>query len=185
MKTIYIFYLFVVVALAQLFIPAKMIYDQEDILKTGQAYKFMTEPVDPSDPFKGKYMYLNFEARSFPSNDSTWVRQEIVYVAISKDDSGFVVVEDIARQQPEEVAYVKAEVDWYDGRQKMLHFSYPFTEFYMNESKAYDAEVAHNNAQTDSASNTTHALVYIKNGEAVLSNVFINDIPIAEYIEMK
>lgn len=183
MKSVYIFYLFIVVALAQLFFPAKMIYNQENILKTGIAYKFKTQPVDPSDPFKGKYMYLNFEARTFPSNDSTWVRQEVVYVAISKDESDFVVVDTITRNKPEQGAYVKAQVEWYDGRQKILNFSYPFTEFYMNETKAYDAEVAHTNAQTDSTANTTYALVYIKNGDAVLSNVFINDIPIVDYIE--
>ena len=185
MKTLYIFYLFILIALAQLYIPAKMIYNQENILKTGVAYKFKTQPVDPSDPFKGKYIYLNYEASSISSNDSTWMPREVVYVAISKDALGFVVVDDVTRLEPEEGAYVKAPVEWYDGSQKVLNFSFPFTEFYMNEIKAYDAEVAHTTAQRDSTANTTYAEVYIKNGEGVLSNVFINDIPIADYIEME
>ena len=62
-------------------------------------------------------------------------------------------------------------------------FSFPFNEFYMNEAKAYDAELAHAQAQRDSLPNNTYALVYLLKGKAVLDNVFINDIPIADYVE--
>lgn len=51
----------------------------------------------------------------------------------------------------------------------------------MNETKAYDAELAH--AQQDSLPNNTYALVYVLNGMGVLDNVFINDVPIADYVE--
>ena len=56
MKTIHTFIIFIVVAIAQLFIPTQMILNQETILKTGKPYRFKTQPVDPSDPFKGKYI---------------------------------------------------------------------------------------------------------------------------------
>ncbi len=183
MKAIHLFYIFILVILVQLYVPARMIYDQEDILKTGKAFKFKTQPVDPSDPFKGKYIYLNFEASTVPSIDSTWMRQELVYVAISEDDAGFVVAKHVTRMPPEKGDFVKAKVGWYDSQQNILNFSFPFNEFYMNEAKAYDAEVAHRNAQTDSTANDTYALVYVKNGDAVLSNVFINEIPIADYVQ--
>ncbi|MBA4241981.1 MAG: GDYXXLXY protein, partial [Sphingobacteriaceae bacterium] len=42
---------FCVVALIQLYVPAKMIFDSEDILTTGKEFKFKTEPIDPNDPF--------------------------------------------------------------------------------------------------------------------------------------
>ena len=45
---------FILVALVQLFVPAKMILDREDILDMGKEYKFKTEPIDPNDPFRGK-----------------------------------------------------------------------------------------------------------------------------------
>lgn len=183
MKAIHLFYIFIVVVLAQLYLPAKMIFDHEDILKTGEAFKFKTQPIDPSDPFKGKYIYLSFEASTIPSNDSTWMWQELVYITISKDDSGFVAANHVSRKQPDKGNFVKAKVEWYDNVKKRLNISYPFNEFYMNEAKAYDAEIAHRKAQTDSTENNTYALVYVKNGDAVLGNVFINEIPIADYIE--
>ena len=61
MKTIYIFIIFIVVGLVQLFVPANMILNEETILKSGTVYKFKTRPVDPNDPFKGKYINLNYQ----------------------------------------------------------------------------------------------------------------------------
>ena len=183
MKTIHIFILFILVAGVQLFVPANMIFSQEIILETGTAYKFKTQPVDPSNPFKGKYIFLNYEVNSIISNDSTWTHGETIFVAIANDSLGFVKVTDVFREVPKGVEYVKAKVDWYDSSQEILNFSFPFNEFYMNETKAYDAEVAHRTAQNDSIPNNTYALIYVKDGEAVLENVFINEVPIAEYVD--
>lgn len=183
MKTKHIFILFVVVALVQIGIPAQMIWNRESILDSGKAFKFKTQPVDPSDPFKGKYIYLNYEMNSFPTGQETWKRGEDIYVSISEDGQGFAKAIAVSKETPEYQDYVKATVDWSVNNTKEVRFSLPFTEFYMDENKAYKAEVAHRNAQRDSLPNNTYALVYVKKGEAVLANVFINDIPIAEFVE--
>jgi hypothetical protein len=52
----------------------------------------------------------------------------------------------------------------------------------MEESKAYDAEQAYNKSTADSSS-ITYAQVKVKNGEAVLENVFFNDQPIVSFIK--
>ncbi len=185
MKTTHLFLIFLLVVLAQLYIPASMIFQQENIIASGKAYKFKTQPVDPSDPYRGKYIYLNFEMNSLATTDSTWISQEDVFVTFVKDSLGFATAKSISRSNPNSGDYVKVKVDWYNNYEKRVNFSLPFTEFYMNEAKAYDAEVAHRDAQIDTLANTTYALVYLKNGDAVLQNVFINDIPIAEYVEKK
>lgn len=183
MKTLHIIILFIVVAVAQLAVPAQMIFNQEHIIKTGTAYKFKTQPVDPADPFKGKYIYLNYEINSFATTDKDWTRQQDIYVSIVNDSLGFVKLLDVSKTKPMNGDFVKAKVDWYNTYDKEVAFRFPFDAFYMNEAKAYDAEIAHLEAQNDSIPNNTYALVYVKNGEAVLNNVFINDIPIAEYVE--
>lgn len=183
MKTIYIVSIFLVLVLAQLFVPAKMIFDQEKVLTKGVSYKFKTQPVDPSDPFKGKYIYLNYEINSAVSKDTTWVNGSPIYIALATDTLGFATVKRFSRTAFEDSDYIQAKVDWYNKMDQTVHFSFPFTEFYMNEAKAYDAEVAHVNAQRDSLPNNTYALVYVLEGKAVLDNVFINDIPIADYVE--
>lgn len=185
MKAIYIFLIFVVVVLAQLFVPTKMIYDQEEIIVKGTAYKFKTQPVDPSDPFKGKYIRLNYEVSSAPTNDTTWIPSAPIYVTLTTDESGFAKVQTISKAVPKEADYLKLKSNWYNAYEKRVEFTLPFNEFYMNENKAYDAEVAHANAQRDSLPNTTYALVYILKGRAVLENVFINEVPIGDYVDRR
>lgn len=53
----------------------------------------------------------------------------------------------------------------------------------MDETKAYDAEVAVRNRQQDSLPNNTYAIVYVKNGDAVLNDVIIDAISIKDYVE--
>ncbi|MGC1631570.1 MAG: GDYXXLXY domain-containing protein [Gelidibacter sp.] len=183
MRTIHIFSIFVGVVLVQLFVPARMIFDQENTIARGTAYKFRTQPVDPSDPFKGKYIYLNYDISFAATNDTTWVTNAPIYIKIKTDSLGFAMVKEVFKDEPKVGDYLKTKVTWYDHYEKNVGFSFPFNEFYMNETKAYNAELAHAEAQRDSLPNNTYALVYILNGKAVLDNVFINDIPIADYVE--
>ena len=183
MKTIYIFLVFVVVALAQLYVPASMIFQQEKIIDKGVAYKFKTQPIDPADPFKGKYIRLNYEIGSFPSNDSTWTRNQDIYVSLANDSLGFANIAGVSKDVPSNGDFIKTTVNWYDLYDKKVVINFQFEEFYMNETKALDAEIAHRDAQRDSLPNNTYALVYVLDGNAVLDNVFINDIPIADYVE--
>lgn len=175
--------MFAVVVLAQIFVPAKMIFDQENIIATGTPYKFKTQPIDPSDPFKGKYIHLNYEVNSAPSNDTTWMRYAPIYIALTTDSLGFAMVEEVYKELPDKIEYLKLEVNGYSAYEKRVNFSIPHNEFYMNETKAYDAEIAYSKAQRDSLSGTTYALIYVKDGKGVLDNVFIDGVPIADYVE--
>ena len=56
---------FIFMVFAQWYVPSKMILDREDILKNGEEFKFLTQPIDPSDPFRGKYITLNSEMSIF------------------------------------------------------------------------------------------------------------------------
>ena len=184
MKTIHIFILFIVVAIAQIFVPAQMIFNKESIINEGTAYKFKTQPVDPSDPFRGKYITLNYEQDFFITTDSIWERQDKVYVYFDTDSLGFTKVNQISKTLlNSDKDYIVSEVSWYNKREQKLNFNLPFNRYYMKETKAYDAEVAVRNNQRDSIQNSTYALVYIKNGEAVLNDVIINDISIKDYVE--
>ncbi len=175
---------FALLVLAQLFVPAKMILHQEDILNSGQAYKFKTAPIDPYDPYRGKYINLAFDANTFEvSKESEWDYNELVYVKLTTDDNGFAKIQDISREKPDDQSdYVQANSWGKTGVGKKLRVRYPFNRFYMEESKALEAEETYRASRRDS-SMVAYALVKVKNGEAVLENVFINDVPIQEVVE--
>lgn len=182
-KSIHLFIIFIIVALIQISVPAKMIYDQEDVLSTGVLYKFKTQPIDPADPFRGKYIRLNFEASRFQTKDTTWVNNEAIYVSLMTDENGYAKISNVTRVQPKRGDYILAKVDWYAQWDNQLRIDYNIERFYMKETKAKAAEIAHIEAQRDSSSHITYATIYVKAGEAVLEDVFIDDIPIADFVE--
>ena len=182
-----VLFFFILVALAQLYVPAKMIFDREDVLETGTEYKFKTAPIDPSDPFRGKYITLNYVNNSINvKDDGSWVDGETVYVTFLTDDNGFADIDNISKEKPSNTQnFLKTksrliypnEMDPY----VKLVIDYPFDRFYMGEFKANDAEKAYSRSLQDT-SRVTYALVVIKNGDAVLKDVLIDGISIEEIV---
>jgi uncharacterized membrane-anchored protein len=179
--------IFIVVALAQLYVPFKMIFDREEILKTGTEYKFSTAPIDPSDPFRGKYIILSYKDNVIAVKDEkSWATGETVYVSLVKDEAGFAKIASVSKEKPfENKDFVKAEVSAVSSdRTNKLTLYYPFDRYYMEESKAYDAELIYAKSAQDSTQ-IAYALVSIKEGEAVLKDVLINGTPIKEIVKEK
>lgn len=178
---------FILVVLSQWFVPAKMIWDSEEVLQAGVEYKFRTAPVDPYDPFRGKYVTLRFEANQlYVYDDDTWERGEEVYVILRKGDDGFAYILGLSKERPKDKSdFVSATVQHVvESGNKLVTVKYPFHRFYMEESKAYDAEVLQRDVRRDT-SRITYALVSIKDGEAVLKDVMINDTSIVELVKIK
>lgn len=175
---------FILVALVQLYAPAKMILDREDILNTGKEYKFKTEPIDPSDPFRGKYITLRYKEDTIGiQNEADWLRGETIYVFLTSDNEGFAKIKSVSKEnQTIDPDFLKTKVSYVtDNGSNKLTIDYPFDRYYMEESKAYDAELTYRESQLDS-SQIAYALVRIKHGEAVLTDVLINGVPIREIV---
>lgn len=182
-----IFTVFILVALAQLVIPAGMIFNREDVLATGRDFKFKTAPVDPNDPFRGKYITLRYEDNEIQlQHDTNWVRNEAIYVILSTDAEGFVEILAFSKEKPTgNPDFVKAKViDVNFNDPYSLFIEYPFNRFYMEESKAPVAEQVYNEALPDTTV-VTCALVSVKEGEAVLKDVLIDGVSIQEIVKRR
>lgn len=179
--------IFCIVAAVQLFVPAKMIFDSEDVIKTGKEFKFKTEPVDPNDPFRGKYITLRFEQNKIQQLvDTTWKERETVYVTLTHDSAGYAKIESISHFEPENTDdFVKCKVNYYNRyNESFVYLEYPFEKYYMEESKAPKAEIAYRESARDTAQNT-YALVNVKHGDAVLRDVLINDVSIKTIVKQQ
>jgi len=174
--------LLILLFVVQLSIPAKMIYDQEDTIMTGTAYKFKTQPIDPTDPFRGKYIVLNYEMDSFETDEASWSHHKgNVFVYLKTNSDGFAEVKTVSKTKLDiSDDYVIAESRYNYGNK--VNFDLHFDRFYMNEKKAYDAEISVRKAQVDTTT-ICYGLVMVKNGSAVLENVFIDETPIKEFVE--
>ena len=177
---------FVLVALVQIYVPAKIILNRSIVLSSGKEFKFKTAPIDPSDPFRGKYINLTFNENTIDiQNKENWTNGENVFVLLTTDNNGFAKIKSVSKAKPlDSRDFLKAKVDYiiYDGPKLVIE--YPFDRFYMEESKAYDAEMTYRRSSRDT-SLVTYALVNIKNGESVLKDVMINGIPIREIVKQE
>ncbi len=176
-----IYFLLALLVLLQLFVPAKMIYDHESILSKGEKFKFITAPIDPTDPFRGKYIVLRFDASRYYTTDrGTWYSNEDVYATLVNDKDGYAKISGVSRNKPESGSFLKSKVDYFQGGDSsFLNLDFPFNIFYMEESKAGPAEIAYFEASRDTNS-VAYASVSVLNGEAVISNVYINGVALVK-----
>jgi uncharacterized membrane-anchored protein len=179
-------FLFGLLALVQLYVPASMILDREDVLATGKEYKFQLAPVDPNDPFRGKYITLQYTHNTFDIPDpQAWKSGELIYVELRRDPAGFARIRQVSKEMPRgPVDYIKTRVTYVaaEDHKNTLFIDYPFDRYYLEESKALPAEQAYAASLRDS-SQVTYALVQIKAGNAVLKEVLIGGIPIREKVQ--
>lgn len=174
--------LFACMSLVQWIVPGKMIYDSERIIEYGETFHFKTQPVDPSDPFRGKYITLSFEANSVPDT-SYWGTDEEINITFGKDSAGFAVAKSASKETPSGF-YLHTTVQYTSsGDPSQVYFNIPFTRFYVEESKAAQAETEYWNAQRDSTQ-VAYGVVKIGNGNAVLTDVMVNGRSVTEVAEI-
>jgi len=176
---------FVLVALVQIYVPAKMVYDSKVVLNEGTVYKFKTAPIDPNDPFRGKYITLEYDINRWEVEDpDNWKRDQEMYVHLTTDSAGYAKILDVTREKPDaSVDYVKASIDYVETYQlpAKLWINYTFDRYYMEESKAYDAEVVYRESARD-VQQHSYALVHIKDGSPIVKDVLIDEVPIRELV---
>ena len=181
---------FILIALVQWLVPANIMWTKEEVLRKGKTFRFETEPVDPTNPFLGKYIHLFYKEQSLNfKGRKEYTRGQDIYVIFTEDQRGFVKITGVSEKEPaEQLKYFKANVGYsYQNVDSInMSFDYPFNEFYMDEYKAPEAEKIYNRAQRDTMVNpavATYATVKIWKGRAVLENVIIGDKPIRELIK--
>lgn len=175
--------LFVVMVIAQWFVPLSMIVGQENVLTDGKIFKFRTAPIDPSDPFRGKYITLQFRESTFPVDTSLHLTpNEVIYVTVDEDTDGFAVIKTVSQEIPvntEDYVTAKAGFMFNDS---LLNIRYPFEQFYMEESKASEAERAYWDANRDSTQ-IAFALVAVRNGKTALKDVIVNGKSVRDLVD--
>lgn len=171
--------LFSILAFIQLGVAARMVIQQEKVLQKGQVFLFKAAPVDPNDPFRGKYITLRFEAEQYEESENmnTWVAGEETFVHLTTNILGFAEVYDLSKDPPQDdIPYFKATIEhvYIQDSQAKISLSFPFDRYYMEESKAPEAERVYREAFRE-AQEDIYAVVFVKEGKCVLEDVKIGD----------
>lgn len=167
--------IFIFVALAELAVPASLIWKRERTLRYGSVWKFRTAPVDPVDVFRGRYVALQFEeeAREItpPANPT---ELQTVYVTLRQIPEGFAEIDQITTSRPPREDFIEAQL-----RGKTV--SLPFDKYWVTERDAPAAEAA-DRAQSQRDKRHAHVSVRVFRGDAALEQLYLDGQPLGEYL---
>lgn len=173
--------LFFALAVVQLGAPVSTILQQEKILKAGKEFKFRTQPVDPFDAFRGRYVALRLEENhgvniaglNFKSGQK-------VFAQIVSGDDGFAKLVAVTRTAPGDTAFIKARVSYVNGNK--VYLDLPVDRYYMEEAKAPKAEELYRKHSSGQVSDA-YVVVKIIDGEPVVKALYVAGKPVEELLK--
>ena len=172
----------VVVVLFQTTVPVAAIYQREMVLRHGEFFYFEAAPVDPYDPFSGKYVALGFKNNQVEvENPDKWKYQQKGFVPVQKDANGVVILGKMAAMKPMAGEFIPVKFTYYQPELKKAVVEFPFDRFYMDEFKAPKAERVYRE-QTQEKRNV-YVAVRIWKGKPVIEDLFVDGKPIREYLK--
>lgn len=181
MSTKTLLLLFAAVVVAQWLIPLQMVFSKDKVLSQGQVYRFKVRPVDPNDPFRGKYVVLNIDQSMVKiENPEDWQSGETIYLQLARDEEGWAYALKASKEKPEDNSdFLTAKVDFVSYEiPSQVFIQYPFTRYYMEETKAPEAERL---LMSDSLS--AYLRVRVLNGESAIEALMIGEMTIEEWLD--
>jgi uncharacterized membrane-anchored protein len=137
-------------------------------------------PVDPVDPFRGRYVVfrLGFEPvrldRSFAGP---------VWVELEECADGFAKAGTVSKTRPAQGHYVQAQaipLEWEAGAVR-TRLELPHDRYYMDESKAPRAEAAAR-AQNRPGQRNTWVTLRVRDGVAAVESLWIDGVTVEEHL---
>jgi len=177
--------LLALVLIAQLSVPAFMVYRYESTLDNGATYRFQVRPYDPYDPFRGRYVNLVFAERSVAYNGDAYLSYgDFAYATITTGEDGNAKLVELFATPPTSGDFLKVKCLWSDNDDKTKQVEFIFKRYYANEKKAPNIEATVTRLSRrgiDESENVT-AQVKVKDGLGVIEEIYIGDATIHEYI---
>jgi len=171
-------WIFVLIALAQLSVPALLAWGRIQTLTHGRVWKFKTAPVDPEDAVRGRYVQLQFMAAEFTQPEK-FVSSDSIYAVLKETADGFAEIDHISTTPitGDNVIKVEPGGSW-DGKQRIV---IPFNQFWITEKSAPAAEKAYRENSRRGKENA-YVTVRVRNCDAALEQLYIDNQPLADYL---
>ena len=176
---------FALVCAAQLAVPAQMIRTQQQLLAEGSLHRFRTAPVDPADPFRGRYVALRFDAECVPADSlphSVDTRRRL-YARLQRGDDGYTVLASLHEQPPAGEYLLVRPAGWGCGEREQ-RVLLPFDRYYMDEALAPQAELAYlalnRRGEAGVLPANTYVTVRVLGDDAALEELYLDGKPVRQ-----
>ncbi len=179
---------FMIMVMVQLLVPARWVLQSEEALQKGTPYKFRTGPIDPHDPFRGRYLRLDLQAeRVRVDRADEWEDGQEVHVRVDTNEEGFAVLEEASHEPfekgvPSFQTRVARISDPEDSDTTFLILDHPFDRYYLPEDRAELFQDRFFEFMRDTTV-TTWARVRIHEGKAKLDGIYVDGQPLEDAIE--
>ena len=171
--------LFGLLCIGQWSVPGALILKHQRTLSNGTVYAFRTAPVDPEDPFRGRYVALDFAAAELAAVPADPMPHDVpLYAPITVDTQGFAQLGLPAPAPPARGDWLPVRVAWQDEGRVRLQL--PFDRFYLDEALAPEAERRYREADQGptSRADATYVMVRVRDGHAVIEMLYLNGRPV-------
>ena len=148
--------------IAQICVPAYMIWGKYDVLKNGDEVKIKVAPIDPYDAFRGRYVSLWYD------EELDYEERKGKYGILEIDEDGFATVKKVVKEKPQGRLYITSKDDDY--------FNIPLDRYYMEETLAPKAE------NMLSGEKEAYVTIRIQEDKSVLSGLYIDGKPVEEIL---
>ncbi len=165
-------FVLVVACLAQLGLVVRAIADYETTLAEGEPLRFALAPVDPVDPFRGRYVALRFELERvrLPVTPEMGAA-DWVYLVLGVGEDGLAEARQLRAGPPSDGPYLRLRLVYYDAVDGVAHLAFPFDRFYAEESKAPHIERLYGSRPDRER---TYALVRVRGGQGVIEALVVD-----------
>lgn len=185
--------LFVLLALAQLFLPFNMIQKQTKVTMEGATFKFRIrhlhkeafERRNTGASIQGKYLWLPLEEALYKPgdmNDREDNQHGPAYVTFFTDSLGFAKVQSLSWQRPSGTRnYVEAiaRTDMIDTTSLII--MYPFRKYYIADKNTEDINEGLNKKLKDTLT-TNYLVVKIRDGKYLTSDLVIDGLSFKDFV---
>lgn len=180
--------LFAAACLVQLAVPASLIAKHEQTRASGTPWKFQAAPVDPNDPFRGKYVQLRYaverEPVPFAGESFAYMHyNQRAYAELGAGPDGYARLVKLYAGRPAGVEYIDVFTRHFPEtqpgqRNAAIFVQLPFDRYYLPEAQAPEVERAYFEASRKAQANTW-AEVRVRDGHAVLVDLVLDGKPVA------
>jgi hypothetical protein len=183
---------FILVAVAQMFVPYRMINEQAKFIDTGKEFRFKIRSNharsfrgdNTGSSIRGRYIWLLFEEDRFKVTDQKSSDfNHPFYVLFTKDSLGFAKVESVTKHKPEFSSdWVKARVWLYFKDTTLMQLNYPFNNYYIEDLIDKDIESKLSDKLNDSLS-VISLNVKIKENQFIVNDLMIDSVSFKDFVK--
>jgi len=180
---------FILVSLAQLFVPFQMISNQAGSLEKGNEFRFRTyNRYNPDfngigSDLNGKFIWLKFREDHFKITDKKyWEKVRKAYVVFTTDSNGYAKIKSVVILKPEGTPnWVRARVsvNWKDTTR--LQLFYPFSSYYIQDAQIKKIESIIKNELCDTLK-TSYLKIQLNENQFTSGDLIIGGVPFKEWI---